>query len=118
MWLDFNPLRRTASAVNGVDPNSATWNNIIDQTKLAPQHTLDFFGGYSWLLNNRYKFFTKRTFLIFNLGVNNILNNTNIVSGGFEQLRFDFAEKNINKFPPKKFYAYGTNFFASIGVRF
>jgi hypothetical protein len=50
--------------------------------------------------------------------VNNILNNTNIVSGGFEQLRFDFAEKNINKFPSKKFYAYGTNFFASVGVRF
>jgi hypothetical protein len=118
MWLDFNPLRRTASAVNGVDPNAATWNNILDQTKLAPQHTLDFFGGYSWLLNNQYKFLTKRTFLIFNIGVNNILNNTNIVSGGFEQLRFDFAEKNIEKFPPKKFYAYGTNFFASIGLRF
>jgi hypothetical protein len=50
--------------------------------------------------------------------VNNILNNTNIVSGGFEQLRFDYAEKNIDKFPAKKFYAYGTNFLTSITLRF
>jgi hypothetical protein len=60
----------------------------------------------------------KRTFLVFNVGVNNLLNNTNIVSGGFEQLRFDYGEKNINKFPVKKFYAYGTNFLASITLRF
>ena len=60
----------------------------------------------------------KRTYLVFNLGVNNILDNRNIVSGGFEQLRFDFAEKNTNKFQDRKFYAYGTNFFASVGVRF
>ena len=55
---------------------------------------------------------------LFNLGVNNILNNENIVSGGFEQLRFDFAEKNVGKFPARKFYAYGLNYFASIGIRF
>jgi hypothetical protein len=52
------------------------------------------------------------------VGVNNLLNNTNIVSGGFEQLRFDFQERNINKFPVRKFYAYGANYFASVGVRF
>ena len=69
-------------------------------------------------MNNRFKGLHKRTFLLFNLGVNNILNNEEIVSGGYEQLRFDFAEKNVDKFPSKKFYAYGINFFASIGLRF
>jgi hypothetical protein len=118
MWLDFNPVRRTASAVDGVDPNSPKWNEILDQTRLKPQHTVDVFAGYSWLLNNRYKSLHKRTFLLFNLGINNVLNNESIVSGGFEQLRFDFAEKNVDKFPSKKFYAYGINFFASIGLRF
>ncbi len=118
MWLDFNPVRRTAAAVNGVDPTSAKWNEILDQTRLKPQHTLDVFAGYSWLMNNRFKGLHKRTFLLFNLGVNNILNNEEIVSGGYEQLRFDFAEKNVDKFPSKKFYAYGINFFASIGLRF
>ena len=99
-------------------PGSELWNDILDQQKLKPQYTIDFFGGYSWLMNKRYKSLGKRTFLVINLGINNLLNNTNIVSGGYEQLRFDYAEKNIDKFPAKKFYAYGTNFSASVALRF
>jgi hypothetical protein len=118
MWLDFNPLRRTGAAVTGVEENSAAWHTIVDQERLSSQYTLDAFAGYSWLMNNKFKSMKHRTFLLFNLGVNNILNNENIVSGGFEQLRFDFAEKNVGKFPARKFYAYGLNYFASIGIRF
>jgi hypothetical protein len=118
MWLDFNPLRRTYAAVEGLDPTSAQWHSIIDQTKLKAQYTLDAFAGYSWLMNNKFRALKKRTFMLFNVGVNNILNNTNIVSGGYEQLRFDFQNKDVNKFPNKQFYAYGLNYFASIGIRF
>ena len=118
MWLDFNPVRRTEAAVNGVDPSSQLWHRILDQTKLAPQSTVDLFAGYSWLMNTRFKSLSKRTFLLFNVGVNNLLNNTSIVSGGYEQLRFDYAEKNVDKFPAKQFFAYGTNFQASIALRF
>jgi hypothetical protein len=118
MWLDFNPVRRTEAAVNGLEPGTELWHNILDQTKLKPQHTVDVFAGWSWLMNNKFKGMQKRTFLMFNVGINNILNNTNIVTGGYEQLRFDFAEKNTEKFPAKKFYAYGTNFMASISLRF
>jgi hypothetical protein len=60
----------------------------------------------------------KRNYLVFNVGIKNLLNNKNIVSGGYEQLRFDFSGKDINKFPARRFYAYGINFFASIGYRF
>ncbi len=118
MWLDFNPLRRTAAALDGIDPSSPLWKDINDQTRLHSQYTLDAFAGYSWLMNKRMKSLKKRTFLVFNLGISNILNNTNIVSGGYEQLRFDFAGKDTDKFPPKKFFAYGTNFNASISLRF
>ena len=118
MYLDFNPLRRTEAAVSGVDPKEPLWNDIIGQERLKAQNTLDAFAGYSWLMNNKFKSMKHRTFLLFNVGVNNILNNQEIVSGGFEQLRFDFAERNLGKFPPRRFYAYGINFFASIGLRF
>ena len=118
MYLDFNPIRRTESATSGVEEGSALWHSIIDQTKLKSQYTLDAFAGYSWMMNRKFKSLKKRTYLAFNLGVNNILDNRNIVSGGYEQLRFDFAEKNTNKFPDKRFYAYGINFFASVGLRF
>lgn len=118
MYADFNPIRRTESAVSGIEEGSALWNQIIDQTKLKSQYTVDAFAGYSWMMNRRFKGLKKRTYLVFNVGVNNILDNRNIISGSFEQLRFDFAGKNVNKFPNKNFYSYGTNFFASIGVRF
>ena len=118
MFLSFSPVRRTAPAVEGLDPNSAQFHKIIDQTQLKAQYTLDASAGYSWLMNNRFRSLKKRTFMLFNLGVNNILNNQNIVSGGFEQLRYDFQFKNPDKFPSKQFYAYGLNYFASIGIRF
>lgn len=118
MYLSYNPIRRTASAVSGVPEGSALWHQIIDQTKLEDQYTLDAFAGYSWLMNRKFNQLKKRTYLVFNVGVNNILNNRNVVSGGYEQLRYDFAEKNVNKFPDRRFYAYGINFFASVGIRF
>ena len=118
MYLNYNPVRRTASAVSGVPEGSDQWHQILDQTELEDQYTLDAFAGYSWLMNRKFNQLKKRTFLVFNVGVNNILNNRDIVSGGYEQLRFDFAQKNTEKFPDKRFYAYGINFFASVGIRF
>ncbi|MES2851038.1 MAG: TonB-dependent receptor [Bacteroidota bacterium] len=118
MWLDFNPVRRTEAAVSGVEEGSALWHKIVDQTKLDAQYTLDAYAGYSWLMNNSIKGLKKRTFLVFGLGVTNILNNKDIVTGGFEQLRFDFAEKNTEKFPNRKFYSFGTTFSANIALRF
>lgn len=118
MYLDFNPLRRTLSAVSGVEESSELWNDIVDQEKLENQVTLDLFAGYSYMLNRNIKGLKKRNYLVFNVGINNLLNNKNIVSGGYEQLRFDFSGKDINKFPARRFYAYGINFFASIGYRF
>ena len=118
MWFDFNPARRTYGAVEGLDPESAQWRGIVDQTRLPSEYTIDIFAGYSWRMNNRFKSLKKSTFLVFNVGVNNLLNNTGIVSGGFEQLRFDFQTRDINKFPPRRFFGYGLNYFASVGVRF
>ncbi|CAN5425805.1 carboxypeptidase-like regulatory domain-containing protein [soil metagenome] len=117
-WLSFNPIRRTFEATDGVDYKSATWDAIIDQSKFDSQFTLDFFGGYSWKLPKHYNIDKKSTFLVFNAGINNLLNNKSIVTGGYEQLRFDSADKDINKFPPKLYYAYGLNYFVSATLRF
>lgn len=118
MWLDFNPLRRTYSAVEGVDPKSSTWNEILAQTEFDPQYTVDFFAGYSWKLPKSFNINKKPVYLVFNAGVNNLLDNQDIVTGGYEQLRFDFADHDINKFPPKLYYAYGLNYFVSATIRF
>jgi len=117
-WLSFNPIRRTFEATEGVPYKSNTWDAIIDQTKFDGEYTVDFFGGYSWRLPKQYNINSKPTFLVFNAGINNILNNKSILTGGFEQLRFDSENKDVNKFPPKLFYAYGLNYFLSATIRF
>ncbi|MFT3908616.1 MAG: TonB-dependent receptor [Ferruginibacter sp.] len=118
MYLQISPVRRTLAAVDGLDPDSKEWHDITDQTKLKAQQTLDAYAGYSWLMNKRFKGLHKRTFLVFNVGVNNILNNRSIVSGGYEQLRFDYADRDPQKFSDKRYYAYGINFLASVSLRF
>jgi hypothetical protein len=121
-WLSVNPLRRTTETIGDVNPEDPsvqqTASKILAQEKFTDQFTLDFFGGWSKLLPRKYYVNNKRTYLVFNLGVNNLLNNTNIRSGGFEQLRFDYENKNVDKFPPKYYYAYGLNYFASVAFRF
>jgi hypothetical protein len=118
MWMEFNPLRRISDAVDGLDPNSSQFKGIVDQTQLPSQYTVDLFMGYSWKANRLFPSIKRNTFVVFNAGINNLLNNTGIVNTAFEQLRFDYEDKNINKFPPRKFYAFGLTFFASVGLRF
>ncbi len=117
MWLDFNPIRRTYSAIEGIDPKTPQWNDIIDQTKFNSQYTVDFFAGYSYKLQK--SLHPKRvTFLVFNGGISNLLNNKDIITGGYEQLRFDFDTRDPKQFPPKLFYAYGLNYFLSVTIRY
>ncbi|GAC1532937.1 MAG: TonB-dependent receptor [Sediminibacterium sp.] len=114
-WLDFNPMRRTYEALQGVAAGSEQWNRIIHQTRLPAKITVDLFAGMSWHLRTP-RGVTPRT-LVFNISINNVLNDRNLVSGGYEQLRFDMDTRNVDKFPPKFFYAYGLNFSANLLFR-
>lgn len=118
MWLDFNPARRTETGVELVDPNSDLYSSIINQQRLKGQFTMDVFMGYSWLMNNQFKGMKHKNYLVFNVGVSNVTNNKNLITGGYEQLRFDFTNNNPNKFPAKYYYGYGTTFFINLIYRF
>jgi len=116
-YTDFNPARRTVSGVELLGDGTLR-EDIIDQQKSDGQFTLDFFGTKSWRVSDIFKGFRRNSFLLFNIVVSNILDNQDIVQTGFEQLRFDYAEKNQNKFPPRYYYGIGRNYFASVIVRF
>ncbi len=109
IYLSFNPERRTQYAIENLGVGSELINQITEQEKLEGGFTIDASLGKSI----RYK----SHFINLNLSVSNILNNTSLKSGGFEQLRFDFESKNVGKFPPKYFYSYGTTFFFNVGIR-
>ncbi len=111
IYLPFNPERRTQKAIENLDPGDPQIATITEQQKLDGGFTLDASIGKSWRINGKY-------FLNVNFQVSNILNNTDLITGGYEQLRFDFETKNVNKFPPKYYYAMGRNFFFNVGIRF
>jgi len=117
MWLEFNPLRRTEQAVANVDVNSKLYNDIIDEEALPSAFTLNFYGSYSWKIY-KYRKRKKSPTMMFSAGINNLLNDQNIISGGYEQLRFDFEGLDVNKFPPKYSYAFGLTFFAGATLLF
>ncbi len=112
IYLDFNPDRRTDETVAGIllPDRNETFQNVISQEKLPSQFTLDFFGGKSWKINNY--------FLNLTLGINNILNNKGFRTGGFEQGRFDYEGYDIDRFPPRYFYSFGTTYSAGLTLRF
>jgi len=116
MWVDASPIRRTATAVEGLDPNGEQYRNIVTQERLPGAFTMDFFGGYSWKLDRTFKKMKKSHYLNFTASVSNITNNI-FFNGGFEQLRYDDENKNPGKFPNKYYVAYGINFFLNVTYR-
>ena len=117
-YVSVSPARRTAEAIVNVIPNSSTWENIIDQEKLKGQFTMDFRAGYSWFLNKTFKFHHKQKFyLIFNATISNLTNNKTFVLYANEQLRFDYRDKNVDKFATKYKYARGIGYFVSVSLR-
>ena len=114
-WLAMNPLRRTYAALQDVVPESDQWKQIINQIELPDQSIIDFSAGTSFKVKTK-RTISGRMIMVF-VSINNLLNNQQIISGGYEQLRFDTESKNINRFPPKYFYAMGLNFSINLSLQ-
>lgn len=108
IYLEPNPDRRTAEAVANIVVTDPQWNQVLDQTKLNDQYTVDLYGGKSFRI--------KKYTLNWSLNINNLLNNKDFVTGGFEQLRYD--TKEITKFPPKLSYHLGITYYTTLSLRF
>lgn len=111
IFIDYNPISQTSEAVIGLDPGSDEFSSITNQIQADGQFTLDFFGGKSFKFGD--------TFLYLNVGVNNILDNQDFITGGFDQLRFDFDQRSGGEsvFEPRFYYLYGRNFFLNVSLR-
>lgn len=117
-YVDVNPDRRSSEAADLVQPGSALWHQIFDQEKLPSAFTINLSAGYSWKMSRLSAKLGNSSFLSINAGVNNLLNNQNIVNAGFEQMRYDFTDNNPAKFPNKYSYGYGINYFVNLSLKF
>jgi len=115
IYLDYNPLRRTIDAVDGIERGSDFYFDILKQERLDPGFTLDFFGGGSKKFGSH--------FIYLNVGVNNILNNQTLRTGGFEQTRLATVDdsntiEDLGRFPSRYFFSFGRNYFVNLSYRF
>ena len=114
-YLDMNPLYRTDLAVKGPDgiASPVEVEYMAAQEKFDPAFLLNASVGKSWYINRKYNFG-------FSLNVQNILNNTNVKTGGYEQTRLiDSAGKTrYYRFDPKYFYMQGVNYMLNLYFRF
>jgi hypothetical protein len=109
MYLDPNPDRRTAQAVENLVTDDPQWSELLDQTRLDDGFTLDVFAMKSWLIQRKYR-------IALNLSISNLLDEQDIITGGFEQLRYD--SHDVDKFPPKYSYMYGRTYYAMLTFSF
>ena len=113
-YLSFNPARRTVPATAGLQYNSPYGmqkaRDITQQERVEGAYTLDFTGGKSWKIDDY--------FVSLFLSVDNLLDNTDIVTGGYEKLRFDYDSKDLANFPPRYYYAYGRTYYLILSFRF
>ncbi len=109
IYMDPNPDRRTEEALSGFVDTDPQVAKIIDQEKLANGYSINLFVGYSYRTKGG-------QYLRLNVNINNLTNNTEFITGGFEQLRYDAA--NIDRFPNRYGYGFGLNYFAQISYQF
>ena len=107
MYFDTNPYNHTEFGMMHYAEGDIRIDQVLNQSPLKPAFTLDFFGGYSRRHKGHYYLLT--------VSVNNILNNKSTVLYGFDQLRFN--ANDLDMFPSKYSYMYGTNFFINLTVR-
>lgn len=110
IYLSFNPVRRTKEAVDGLTPEDPNWQTIIGQEQLPAGYTLDLFLGKSFKFDDYYA--------TISLNVSNALDNKEIITGGYEQFRYDMETQDPGKFPPKYYYYYGRTYYLNVNFRF
>lgn len=111
-WYQFDQTRRTAGFVEPFERGTELWHLIIDQQKAPAAFTLDFFGGKSWRIRRDY-------FVYLNVGINNLLNNTNIITSGRDAYRNAYRNDTTDPrlYTSQVIYAPGLNYFVSLALR-
>lgn len=110
-YLQFSALTRTVDALAGMERDTEEFTKLTEQEKLPSSFMLNAFIGKSFRFDYKY-------YLNISLNVSNILNDTQIITGGYEQGRIDASFENLDRFPPKYYYFNGLQYYLNISFRF
>lgn len=123
--LDPNAILRSENFIDNsisgtpyTNLDQAKVEYYMSQKKLPSAHFFNANVGKSWIFGKYY--------LLISASVNNILDNRNYITGGFEQIRnsngdINFENDYNSKYPnfaPKYWYTQGRSYFVNLQVRF
>ena len=137
IYLSYSPMSRYGEQLRKRQSAWQAARSINDQVydtntlQLLPEAVAQAKGHGGWMVDASIgkNVRLKHGSLNFNLMLTNVLNNRNIVSGGYEQSRTDisfdrttgeYSNTRVYKFSknPKKFYVWGTNGMFQVSYRF
>ena len=114
-YLDMNPLYRTEMACGGADGiiTPAEVEYMAAQEEFPTAFLINGSVGKSWYIQRKYN-------VGFSLELKNMLNNTNVRTGGYEQTRLisSVGKDRYYRFDPKYFYMAGASYMLNIYFRF
>lgn len=114
MYLSMSPLYRT-DAVLSRNMSAEDIRELRHQEKFNSACVFNASVGKNWYINRAYT-------LGFSLEVKNLLNNQDIKTGGYEQIRLlknkDENYQTYQPFDSKYFYMFGTTYYMNIYFRF
>lgn len=114
MYLSMSPLYRT-DAVLSSSMSVEDMRNLRSQEKFDKAYVLNASIGKNWYINRTYT-------LGFSLEAKNLLNNQNIKTGGYEQIRLlkdkDASVQTYQPFDSKYFYMFGSSYYLNLYFRF
>lgn len=116
IYLSYSPYYRYQGSLNKIGSVDEAGNPVV-----SPQDK----GHGGWMMDGSIgrSIYLRHGSLSINLMVTNILNNTHLVTGGYEQSRSDYTSTGNTRLyrfskNPKKYYAYGTNGMLNIAYKF
>jgi hypothetical protein len=112
IWIQPIGTRRTNSAVENLIEEDPQFERFTSQTELDDGGALNFFAGKSWMFRKD----ERRYFLLLTLNMTNVLDNTDFVTGGFEQGRPNVA--NVDLFGDRLGFMWGRTYFAMLRLSF
>jgi hypothetical protein len=114
-YVELFPLRHTAEIMeftaNSYEEYMTLVKSITEQEKYQGGFMLDASIGKSLRLKNG-------NTVNINFQFANILNNTSLRTGGYQQGRFDYTNYKLDKFPNNYYYAQGFNCYLLLAYKF
>ena len=115
-YVDLSPIRHEAmpnlyKVCETEEELHAKVAEITRQERLKDDFVLNLSIGKLIYLN-------RTASLNINLNLDNVLNNRNIQTSGYQQGRFDYTNYTTTKYPNKYYYAQGFRAYVNVGVKF